>query len=511
MKNLIIPVIIGLVCLIGCKSNQESDVLPIQQRQVVQLSQQQVSSQIDDILMQHSEFEWRMASTEIVWNVLVNHDSTLVIGYQPDGFDEVNEKIHEIDLQSQLWTEARTNVIVQIQQVYDQLDMNKIAREQVLNVHETLPYFHIKVSEVEVLDRLRQLTQVRYSEPATYLPAEGFIGSQLRTESKLGCGNDPNFSIPSSDYVTVSPSSKIPWNFYNMNIPSAWSISTGDNVTVAIIDTGISPDQGKLNSQFSSGESTGRYRAKFGTYVSSWWWWASPDGPDDQCGHGTQMSGAATAPRSSGGSSLGVAYDANLVSIRGTGDVVIESGREKNGVSDALVLAGNRSDVKIISMSLGTPFSSGQVADAVRYAHNRDKLIFAAAGTSTSITSFVGVIFPATMNETVAVTGIKDNGYNQCNTCHKGSKVDFVAVMQRGSNNNRTSLTLAESGNQPSNVGGSSVATATTAGIAALVWATNPNQTRDQVLNRLKNASDFYPSRNSNYGYGLIDALEAVQ
>lgn len=511
MKNLRIPVIIGLVCLFGCKSNQESEVLPIQQRQVTQLSQQQVSAQIDDILMQNGEFEWAMASTEIIWNVLANHDSTLVIGYQPEGFANVNQQIHQIDLQSPLWTDARTLVINQIQQVYDQLGVNKIAREEVLNVHETLPYFHLKVNQVEVLDRLRQLNQVRYAEPATYIPAEGAIGSELRTESKLGCGNDPNFSIPSSDYVTVSPSAKIPWNFYNMNIPSAWSVSTGDNVTVAVIDTGISPDQQKLNSGFSSGESTGRYREKFGTYVSSWWWWASPDGPDDKCGHGTQMSGAATAPRASGGSSLGVAYDANLISIRGTGDVVIESGREKNGVSDALVLAGNRSDVKIISMSLGTPFSSGQVADAVRYAYNRGKLIFAAAGTSTSITSFVGVIFPATMSETVAVTGIKDNGYNQCNTCHKGSKVDFVAVMQRGSDNDRTSLTLAESGNQPSNVGGSSVATATTAGIAALVWATNPNQTRTQVLNRLKDASDFYPSRNNNYGYGLIDALEAVQ
>lgn len=511
MKHFNILVIFGFVCLMGCKSNQEPEILPIEPRQVTQLTAQQVSNQIDAILLDRGEFEWQMTTTEIVWSVLLNHDSTLVIGYQPEGFDHVNEQLHQIDVQSPLWTDARTTVINEIQRVYDQLAVNKVAREQVLNVHETLPYFHLKVSEVEVLDRLRQLAQVRYSEPATYIPAEGAIGAQLRIESKLGCGNDPNFSIPSADFTTVSPSAKIPWNFYNMNIPSAWNISTGDNVTVAIIDTGISPDQTKLNSQFSSGESTGRYRARFGTYVSSWWWWASPDGPDDQCGHGTQMSGAATAPRSSGGSSLGVAYDANLVSIRGTGDVVIDGGKEKNGVSDALVLAGNRSDVKIISMSLGTPFSSGQVADAVRYAYNRGKLIFAAAGTSTSITSFVGVIFPATMSETVAVTGIKDNGYNQCNTCHKGSKVDFVAVMQRGSNNDRTSLTLAESGNQPSNVGGSSVATATTAGIAALVWATNPSQSRDQVLSRLKNASDFYPSRNSNYGYGLIDALEAVQ
>ena len=59
--------------------------------------------------------------------------------------------------------------------------------------------------------------------------------------------------------------------------------------------------------------------------------------------------------------------------------------------------------------------------------------------------------------------------------------------------------------------GGSSVATATTAGIAALVWSKYPSWTRTQVLNRLKQSSEFYPSRNSSFGYGNIDALQAVQ
>ncbi|NRA51551.1 MAG: protease, partial [Phaeodactylibacter sp.] len=57
----------------------------------------------------------------------------------------------------------------------------------------------------------------------------------------------------------------------------------------------------------------------------------------------------------------------------------------------------------------------------------------------------------------------------------------------------------------------SSAATATTAGIAALVWATNPNQSRNQVLQRLKNASSNYPARSSNFGWGTINAAQAVQ
>ncbi|WP_217495920.1 S8/S53 family peptidase [Mangrovivirga cuniculi] len=217
-----------------------------------------------------------------------------------------------------------------------------------------------------------------------------------------------------------------------------------------------------------------------------------------------------SGPRGTVGSSVGVAYNSNFVGVRGTGDVVIEEGREKDGVTDALVLLGNRSDVRIISMSIGSPLSSGQVADGIRYAYARGKLMFCAAGTSTSFTNWYGVIFPANMSETVAVTGITDAGYQRCSNCHSGRKVDFTIVMQRAGDSGRTSLTLAQSGSDPSRVGGSSVATATTSGIAALVWSTNPSLSREQVLNRLTRSADLYPSRSSQFGWGTIDAYKAV-
>ena len=59
--------------------------------------------------------------------------------------------------------------------------------------------------------------------------------------------------------------------------------------------------------------------------------------------------------------------------------------------------------------------------------------------------------------------------------------------------------------------GGSSVATATTAGIAALVWAKHPWASRAQVLQRLKESAHFYPNKNGDFGYGNIDALRAVR
>ena len=160
-------------------------------------------------------------------------------------------------------------------------------------------------------------------------------------------------------------------------------------------------------------------------------------------------------------------------------------------------------------MSLGRITSSSQIADAIRYAYNRNVLMFCAAGTSFGWSAgWYGVIFPATMNETVAVTGVKDN-MQRCDACHDGSKVDFVVVMEKASNG-RHPLTLAMSGDVPATVGGSSVATAQTAGMATLIWSSNKNLTRSQVLNKMKVSASYYPNRNSNFGWGKINLQNAL-
>jgi subtilisin family serine protease len=207
---------------------------------------------------------------------------------------------------------------------------------------------------------------------------------------------------------------------------------------------------------------------------------------------------------------VGVAYNCNLIDYRGTKDVVLDVYNEQKGVANALSALANKSSVKIISMSIGHIFTINRIKDAVRYAYARGKMIIAAGGTSTSWTNWAGVIFPANMSETVAVTGIKNNGYSECETCHKGSKIDFTIIMERYWDANRHSVCLGFYNNTKDYVGGSSVATATTAGIAALVWARHPSWTRAQVLSKMKQASDFYPNRNSSFGYGNINAYTAV-
>lgn len=475
------------------------------------LSREAINAFIEESIQRTDDvFHWENADLNLLWSAGVRSDSVFALGYQLPGEEDIKNRFHLIDPQSGAWAELRDRLIqLIVDETNREFPGNNYKAEDLLayQMPKELPIVSIRIFSKNALKTLRAMPEVRYVEPMGYSPEE------VNFRSDAGCGVSPASSIPTADYQTISPSVKVPWNFNLHNIQQAWTQSTGAGIWVALIDTGTSPNQTKLqqNGEFNSGQSTGRTITRLGTYVSSWWPWASPDGPNDQCGHGTQMAGLIAAPRGSGGASVGVAYRSNLLAIRATGDVIVNGSSEITGVTNAITIAANNTNVKIMSMSIGDVFWHSSIADAIYYAYySKGKMLISAAGTSLSWTSWWGVIFPANMAETVAVTGVKE-GYPlvRCDVCHSGSEVDFIIMMQRRNSSN-TSLTLAMSGNTPSYVGGSSTATAMTAGIAALVWAKNPSQTRTQVLNKLKNAASIYPSRNGEFGWGLINAQTAV-
>ncbi|MEO1051011.1 MAG: S8 family serine peptidase [Bacteroidota bacterium] len=500
-RRIALWVLLGLF-LVRCSDNTSFMESPAEFQELIPKSD--IDEFIQKAWVEQNDFNWGMVSDEMLWSALRHGGDVLTVGYQPEGEGDISGKMHSLSVRSKAWIEAKNDVLQRAVDVINRDGDASVNVQQILlRDHDVLPYVEIRTSDFELVKQLRKMPNVRYVEPIGY---EADFWKQAQTskvESGSGCGNNPAGSISSSDFVTVSPNARASFSYDFMSIRSAWNLSTGRGITVGLIDTGVSSSQSRLGSNFNSGSSSGRFIQKYGFYKG--------DGSNDKCGHGTQMAGVIASPRSFNGAPVGVAYNCNLVSARGTSDVIVNSGSEKTGVSDALVFYGNRSDIKVISMSIGDVFSSGKVKDAVRYAHGRGKLIFAAAGTSTSFTNWWGVIFPANMSETVAVTGIKDSGYTRCSNCHDGSKVDFAVVMQRASSSSRVPLTLANSGDTPSRVGGSSVATATMAGTAALVWARNPSQSRNQVLQRLKNASQFYPSRSSKFGWGIVNAYNAVR
>ncbi len=488
-----------LVFIASC-TNNETQLEEIQNIETVDqtkaLTVAEINNQITKILEESGSFNWSDASDHLLWSASVHGENILTVGYGNEGENFRLEK-------SQRLITIKEEIIETIKTT--SIDLKKRKEDIVIYDDETLNYIDVKVTDLMSVKELRKNKQVRYLEP------DGFVYSGYVTEQKSSSGcSKSGESISSSDYGTLSSGAKFPWNFYDHRINQAWSYSKGRGVGVGVIDTGVSSSQPNLGYKFDDYYS-GRYIQKYGTYIDSSWWWSNNlDGPNDKCGHGTSASATIAAPNNNTSQFVGVAYECNLISYRGTSDVVLNDYHERKGVANALKALGNRSDVKIISMSIGYPWSIGKIKDAVKYAYARGKLIFAAGGTSTEFTNWYGVIFPATMSETVAVTGVEEQStYDECDVCHTGSKIDFTVVMERGNNHHQPVLGFYNG--QSKYFGGSSVATAATAGMAALVWARYPSWSRAQVLQRLKESADFYPSKNGDFGYGNIDALRAVR
>ncbi len=498
MKKLIL-LSFGLLLVFSCSKEDPNSVIdPMVESTDSQkiLSIEEINKYIANELKATGDLVWRDAPAMMLYSAVMHSGGILSVGYGDKGESFTTQQ------RSPRLNSAKNNLIDIVQNAEQTTKSNVLQYED-----ETFNFVDFEISSLETVIALQQADQVRYIDTfyTSYL-------EQNDTQQKdFGCEQSGQ-NINGNDYRVISPNAWLPWNFDIHNVPQAWNYSTGAGITVGLIDTGLSANQSLLGSNFNDGSSNGRFVQRFGTYIDSPWWWSNNvDGPNDRCGHGTSMASAIASPRNDDGMPVGVAYNSNLVSYRGTSDVVLEDYHERKGVRDALRALGNRSDVKIISMSIGYPWSIGNVKDAVRYAYGKGKMIIAAGGTSTSFTNWYGVIFPASMSETVAVTGIKDNGYNRCSNCHDGNKIDFTIVMQRAGDSGRNVPVVGFNGGTRSYVGGSSVATATTAGIAALVWARNPNMSRAQVLDKLKRAGEFYPSRNSRFGYGNINALKAVQ
>lgn len=506
MKKIVLSV--ALLSLVLASSCSQDETQPIAQptetsNQVLldkdPINPQQINAQIDAAIQAKGSFDWREASVHTLWSATQHGQYLLAIGFGADANDFDRAKSPQsAALEQQILSAIATSENKSVAAI-------TVTKDAYLNTIDVL------VEKQETVLMLRKMAKIRYIEPADYRYF-AYANSENRTESSggSGCGYEA-LTLATSDYTTITPNAKASWTLYQHNVPQAWALSTGQGVTVGIVDTGLSPEQSYLNGNFNNGLSSGRSVQKFGTYVDSIWPWSTTtDGPNDQCGHGTSMAAAAVAPRNNAGLPVGVAYNANLVAYRAASNVVLDGSHEQNGVKNAFTALGNNTSVKIISMSMGHIFSVGKISDGVKYAYSKGKLIFCAGGTSTSFTNFVGVIFPASMAEAVAVTGIKEgSGYTRCDDCHSGSKIDFTIVMQR--NTGKTVPVLSYYNAQSDYVGGSSVATATTAGIAALVWSRYPGWTRDQVLNRLKQSSNFYPNKNAEFGYGNINALQAVQ
>ena len=510
-KSYYFPILSIVILIFAC--SKENTTLLVQENAPATLSRNEIDTFIKHQIETKHQFDWNTASDEMIWSALQQSDQIMSIGYKPSDEINVEEKLASIDLNTTKWKNARKQVLSIVLKYESSTRKNISINTLEVWKENTLPVVDVRIENLATVKALRASNLVRYAEPMGYEPKE--IGA-AKSASSSGCGYNVGATnlVADLDYVSILPNSKQSWNYLYHNIPGAWTKTTGSGVKVFIIDTGCEFDQENLGNTFNQGNSTGRTIEKIVTLPRSTFLGiptGSKETADDGCGHGTSMAGACAAPRGIDGAACGVAYNCNLVTCRAAADVYLDESREVKGASDAFTNAANRADVKIISMSMGKTTSSSQLKDAIIYAYGKGKLIFCAAGTSFGWSAgWFGVIFPGYMTEVNAVTGVKDNNFNNnCIDCHQGVETDFTVVMERATDG-RSPLTLAMAGDVPSTVGGSSVATATTAGMAALIWSRFPLLSRDEVVTKMIQNSSNYPTKNNSLGWGNVNVNSAT-
>ncbi|MER7998556.1 type VII secretion-associated serine protease mycosin [Streptomyces sp. NPDC095613] len=280
-----------------------------------------------------------------------------------------------------------------------------------------------------------------------------------------------------------------------MKADEIWKISTGEGVTVAVIDSGVDATNPDLQGRVLKGKDF------------------APDSAGDEHtdykGHGTGMAGliAGTGRSDGGDGAYGLAPGSKILPIR-----TPDSGQDANRESE--VRAFNESvpvairyatdkGAAIINISMASRKGSPALTSAVKYALDKGALVFAAAGNTGDAGNELE--FPVGTPGVVGVGALDKEG-QKTKESQYGPQVDISAPGEEMVHACGGTTGLCTSH-------GTSDATAIASASAALIWSKHPDWTNNQVLrvmlNTVSGPTDGV-KRNDYVGYGAVRPLRAL-
>jgi hypothetical protein len=275
------------------------------------------------------------------------------------------------------------------------------------------------------------------------------------------------------------PGYPMQWGLVATRAPEVWSVTTGEGVLVAVVDSGSGP-HADLAANLLPGITVRRGRVVEG---------ADDDGAT---GHGTHVAGIIAAVANNGLGIAGVAPGAKVLPIK-----VLDA---RGSGSDVDLEIGIRQAVdrgaRVINLSLGSETRDAGVRDAIQYALSRDVVVVAAAGNDGAS---AGPKWPAAEDEPLAVTAVGQD-YVAPAFAQRGGYIDVAAP--------GVQVYATVRGDAYASLSGTSMAAAFVSGVAALVRAAQPALTAAQVRDVLTlNATDLGDAGvDATYGAGFVDA-----
>ncbi|QGZ49178.1 type VII secretion-associated serine protease mycosin [Streptomyces sp. QHH-9511] len=279
------------------------------------------------------------------------------------------------------------------------------------------------------------------------------------------------------------------WHLDAMKADEMWKVSKGEGVVIAVIDSGVDKSVADLRGQVLPGKDYSLLSGDENTDIDN---------------HGTSMAAliAGTGARGAAEGSFGLAPAAKILPIRIPYSQ--ERWSQKNRVKEtsaqsmakAIRYAAD-SKAKIISISVAERKDGPELAEAVKYALGKNKLIFAGVGNSADEGN--GVLYPAGTPGVVGVGGLNRKAAWWPES-QSGPQVDLAAPAEG-------IIKACSGGTQLCDGDGTSNATALASASAALIWAEHPDWTNNQVLRVMLNTAGKPKSgekRTDLIGYGAV-------
>jgi subtilisin family serine protease len=278
------------------------------------------------------------------------------------------------------------------------------------------------------------------------------------------------------------------WAFNAVNFESAWKLSTGAGIKVAVVDTGVLGTHEDLAGSVVAGIDLASDAATYDP---------AHNGEVDPAGHGTHVAGIIAAHVNNG---LGIAGGAPGVKIMPIRVLDASGSGSSSDVAEGMIWAADHG-ARVINLSLGGGPSPGMRA-AMQYARSKQVVTFAAAGNSYQDGN--QATYPAAYPEAVAVGAI-DSGLHHASFSNTGAYVDIVApgdLIWSAYGQGRSQYAL---------MSGTSMATPYATATAALVLGEKPSLSANDLVHALEStATDLGAGgRDNTFGSGLINPRAA--